>query len=479
VKRPMSNTNVNNDKILNWYGRVSKSPSRGPVSDIWQNNIDNILVPIIYSDDAFNVKLSRVLNTILFSLQLETSIIDEHLDWHISLLRNNGLDVFDMPDEFCAHELEGDKYTRIVNKRRLSPDFVLRLHYLNEIKRHFHASGKGMVFAELGAGYGSLARVIKTAYKDSTYIIFDLPETLYFCASYLTLAFPNAKSLFVEEDTCIQDVQDYDFVFVPVGMEEKFKGLTIDLFMNSRSLGEMPNEIIEKWFRFIQNENTVKYIFMLNRFMTPLMQRHRIGENEASLIFDKYWEILRWEFEPDFERCPYNELTAFPNLLVIAKRVAVSHDEEYYKKESNSILDKVKKQDWYQMASSKDFRVGGFFPNLSCVISMALIRSLPQKLALLIKKATYWRGKTIKAAHIYNVSGRMLAHPILSGRIVDYTKSGTLFNLWESIRLYPNRDNVSAMIKYLNYLNAGRFQQYEEYYYYNALLDNLVKDDNI
>lgn len=475
IKEFTAGVKTNPENIRNWYSRVSKTFCYESISDIWRNNINTILRPIIYSDESFNRKLEKVLKTILFSLQPETSIIDHQLSWHISLFKCNGMDIFELPQEFCAHDVESNEYTRIINNRRLSPDFVLRLHYLNEIKKYFPLANKRMTFAELGAGYGGLTRVIKLAFSNSTCIIFDLPETLYFCASFLTHAFPELNSLFVEENTQVKDLGDFDFVFVPTGMEHKFRGITIDLFMNTRSLGEMPNSIIEQWFRFIQNETTVNYVFMLNRFMNPLLQKHRVSENEASLLYDRYWKILRWEFEPDFERCPYNEMTAFPNLLVIVQRQAmIAQYEAFCKKESKEILERVKKQDWFQIANSKGFKAGGFLSNLFSMICFAIIRFLPQKLIVLIKKATYWRSKTVQPAHIYNISGRMLAHPIVSGRIVDFTKNGTLFDLWESVRLDPNVENVGIMIKYFEYLSVGRFQQYEEYYYYKSLWKKLT-----
>ena len=81
----------------------------------------------------------------------------------------------------------------------------------------------------------------------------------------------------------------------------------------------MTNDAIQYWVRFIEREVSTRNIFMLNRFMTPLLQKNRLNENQSSLLFGREWDIARWEFEPDFERCPYNEITANPNLLLIAK----------------------------------------------------------------------------------------------------------------------------------------------------------------
>jgi hypothetical protein len=50
----------------------------------------------------------------------------------------------------------------------------------------------------------------------------------------------------------------------------------------------------------------------------------------------------------------------------------------------------------------------------------------------------------------------------------DLTVKGTLFSLWESIRLDANQVNVSMMLKYLAILTRGK--PFEEMFYYQDLL---------
>jgi hypothetical protein len=54
----------------------------------------------------------------------------------------------------------------------------------------------------------------------------------------------------------------------------------------------------------------------------------------------------------------------------------------------------------------------------------------------------------------------------------DLTMSGTLFALWESIRLHPNATNVRLMLRYLDTL-TGRWP-FEEMYFYEDLLASLT-----
>jgi len=53
----------------------------------------------------------------------------------------------------------------------------------------------------------------------------------------------------------------------------------------------------------------------------------------------------------------------------------------------------------------------------------------------------------------------------------DLTMKGTLFALWESIRLHPNPVNVAMMLKYLSTLTRGK--PFEEMFYYQGLLKSL------
>lgn len=461
------------DQFQEWYHRIANKSLDKNVTDIWENNIERLLVPIINSNQPFSEKLWAIHKTNLFSLQLDASISSFHLEWHLSLLKKNNFDLWERPAEFCEHHLINDHLAKTIGGKRLSPDFVTRLHYLNEIENYISLDEKHLILAELGAGFGSLARILKLKYKKSTLLIFDLPETLFFSASFLNYVFPEAKIMLVESDMDISDYKNYDFVFVPTGMENKFKGIEIDLFLNTHSLGEMTNDVIQHWVHFIEREVNTRNIFMLNRFMTPLLQKNRIDENQSSLIFGREWEVLRWEFEPDFERCPYNEITANPNLLLIARWNLQNNVEESYRQKSKELLEKVKKQDWYQIVRSSDYRTQSFFSTLLSFILLVIIRNLPHFLVILAKKVTYWKKKSVKSAYIYSIDDRMIVHPIISGRLTDFQMSGTMFCLWESIRLNPTRENFAVMIQYLEFLSVGKFQQYEELFYYKSRYEFL------
>jgi len=465
--------NSQKDEVKEWYLRVSNMKSSKIVSDIWENNIETKLYPIIISEESLSKKLNTLFKTGVFSHQPENLSCEDPVKWQLSLLKKNGFNIDDQPPNFTDSDLISCMYTHEVNGRKMSPDFARRTQYLHEIEKNIKFDEKRLTFAELGSGCGALARMLKLRNKNSCYFLFDLPETLYFSCSFLKATFPDSKVLLVEESTDITNYKDYDFVFVPAGMEQKFNGIDVDLFINIHSLGEMPNEIISKWFNFMQKSINTKNIYMLNRFMSPYLQKHRTKENQASLLLDKYWDIIRWEYEPDWQRSPYNEISSHPALLIIASKDNVKHDDSSYRERSKSIMDQVKRQDWYQIITSPDHKSPGMLSDSISMILLNIAAILPKGIIKTIKKLTLWKKKSVRHAFLYQVDDRVLAHPLISGRLPDFTISGTMFQLWESIRLHPNLENVGTMIKYFEFLSVCKFLRYEEYYFYQDLYKKI------
>jgi len=57
-----------------------------------------------------------------------------------------------------------------------------------------------------------------------------------------------------------------------------------DVFLNTASLGEMRNQEIRHWMRFVQERLDVRYWYSLNRYLnviTPGLHDWRLDENSA------------------------------------------------------------------------------------------------------------------------------------------------------------------------------------------------------
>lgn len=108
------------------------------------------------------------------------------------------------------------------------------------------------VVADLGAGYGKLAYFILRDREAFTFIDFDLPETLCLAAYYLMKMWPEKRALlYGEGDIGREDVARYDPVFMPSYEIEKLRPVSVDLFVNKNSPGEMTEDAVRNYVQHI------------------------------------------------------------------------------------------------------------------------------------------------------------------------------------------------------------------------------------
>jgi hypothetical protein len=310
-----------------------------------------------------------------------------------------------------------------VRGRLLSPDFLRHLCLAFEVGKRCALRDGAVTVLELGAGYGGFARILKLLRPGVCHVLLDIPETLYVAALFLRLNFPAARVCYVgDRASTPTDVRDYDFVFVPTVFADVIEGHQYDLFYNTCSLGEMKNRVIQQWMAFIQDRVRVRYFFGVNRFLNTIVpERHvwRLDENMASVAFDQRWRIIHWEVEPPFTRCPYHETFVTRNLEVVAERqpehcVNPTADRSV----SEQVTLEVAAEDWYRYFEDDN--------------SMRLRDNLLTP---------------------------------------DLSMSGTLFRLWNAIRIHPMPENVALMILLLSKLR--RDKPFEEVFFYLDLFEEL------
>jgi len=125
------------------------------------------------------------------------------------------------------------------------------------------------VVAELGAGFGRLAYFILREVGRFTYIDFDLPETLCLAAYYLMLYFPAKRVLLYGEAPYSPSVhRSYDLIFMPSYEISKVGSLSVDLFLNKNSLGEMTKAAVDQYVTEMCRA-THRYLFHTNHDATP------------------------------------------------------------------------------------------------------------------------------------------------------------------------------------------------------------------
>jgi len=416
-------------KIRSIYdgSRHSRSYQLG---QIWGSGGQNMrdMIGIINSDASAVESIRLSDNTAMFSINPSEPIKEKMVDWYIAYLSRCGHHLFDI--DITIQESQVTNPNVCVNRagRLLTPDFLYRVILCLQIQKYCSIPESRFRIVELGGGCGHLARTLKLFIPNSLYVDIDLPETLYFAYVFLKLNFPHARTCYVTEPSQLRGdgIKEFDFVFIPTIFADCILEHEFDLFCNTASLGEMTNSVIRHWMHFIQNQLKVKYFFGFNRFLNTIslddeFGQRRLNENECSVLFDANWKILHCELEPPFARSPYEETTVSRNLEIIAERLYETPTKECDNQlRSQQIVEDLMDEAWFR------------FPDRY-------------------------------------IHGTMRSN-ILSN---DLTMSGTLFKLWESIRLYPNKTNVAMMLIYLHTLTRTGCP-FEEWFYYKNLFKNLL-----
>ncbi len=176
----------------------------------------------------------------------------------------------DIPPSYIIYEPDGGIGFSLDNGKIVSHD-ILRFQYI--IKTFYRY---GIIFSilsigqerkfilEIGAGYGGLAHHLSNILENVTYIIVDLPETLLFSASYLSLHNPNKRIYVYENSNFAELVQadhfrSYDFVLIPNYKLDELRRVGFDLVINIASLQEMTADQVNTYLDFI--EQTCRGVF--------------------------------------------------------------------------------------------------------------------------------------------------------------------------------------------------------------------------
>lgn len=418
-------------ETINYYNQCNY---QNQVNFIWENNIHSDIARIISESKTEEELIDKVDRTFMYSINFppenahcngqdsgcwtqdadNSYIRDKQIDWLLSKLTFN---LATMPDNIQESRFIHEKNKTVRDNRVLSGNFLRTLSISQQIFKHIIGIES---IIELGGGTGHQARTFLLQIPNCKYTIIDLPETMIFSFTYLNLNFPEKKLFWVASHEDLKYVDEYDIVFIPAMFADNLAGRSYDLFINTASMGEMRNDVIAGWMNFIQNQVNIKFLFTLNRFLNTVdygLSLTRRNENECSVTYDTDWNILNWELEPIYCRCPYIDTLHSRYLEIIAKRE--KNDKDCIQ-ESNKWLEDAKSEDIFRMAN------------------------------------------------MYNMGKMQQRNNWLNN---DTTMTGPLFKLWNSIRYHKNKENVSLMLTYLKRVTVCDF--FEEYYYYEKILGEL------
>ena len=359
--------------------------------------------------------------TYMFSVNESSHSNRYAVNWLIGMQKKKGYDIHRedsiIQESTCSHPENNID----VKGRKLNPDFLRCYYVAKQVVKYARASDlviKRVV--EIGAGTGHVARMLNLLLDIDQYVVIDIPETLAFSFSFFTENFPLEKiHLYNPETSTLDDISSAKFILVPAPYAIIFPIIDYDLFINTASLGEMRVESVRLWMDLIQSKFNVRLLYTLNRYLNSIkLPDHvwRLSENESSVLYDERWNILSWQLEPEFTRRPYVDTQIARYVEIIALRLD-RIDADY---DLDAERCEIEAQDWFRFMAKDN--------------TMTLLDT--------------------QTSH-------------------DYSMSGTLFRLWNAIRLTKSMVcwPIEYLLLYLNYINKSDIKLYEEFFYYLAIYE--------
>jgi len=127
------------------------------------------------------------------------------------------------------------------------------------------------VILDIGTGYGALPAILKNYMPNSCHILTDLPEVIVFASYYIKYNFPDKKiALLSDIDTRMEDfetlIKEYDFIILPSKAIEKIPDESVDLVVNTASLGFLSQEYLSYYMGHIDRLLKVEgYLYSINK----------------------------------------------------------------------------------------------------------------------------------------------------------------------------------------------------------------------
>ena len=419
-------------RLVDFFEACSSVTPEEQKSDNWAQVLEEFRARTVNSAGTFLEDLNFNLSTRNdYSLIAEAqgTARQQVVNYYSTCLRERGIDPGTLLERCEESPLLADDICLEMEGHRVTTDLMRRLTHLTYIEAKLSLPEKATIL-EVGAGYGALARVLKTVRPGCTYIIIDLPETLYYSAGFLSSSFPDAKVFLGDQETIKgfsqDDLSSFDFVFLPIGLEHHLEDLECDLFLNTHSLGEIPPEISRYWFDFFQNRINTRQYFTVNRFLNRRKWGSTYIGNVCSTGFDKDWHILDWDVDPKFMRSAH-EIWDSRYLLTSGVR----RDEPLTDREaavlSQERCEDGKSEPWYQQV---------------------LDVQSPSGMALIDPNYAFYE------------------------RNVDMSRTGSLFRCWDAVRLHKSQESLTLMLQKLRFL-AGGGRAFNEAHIYAAELEAL------
>lgn len=405
-------------RLISWLLDLRRETSEGP----WATNVDVYSAKYFSSSLSFSECLDDVLTTGNYSTIQNLQHTDDSLEFYEEYFSRSCIDIASIRTE--ESELIPTSMKRHRAGKVVSTDLYSRYSHLDVIRKSLSLPDNPIIY-EVGAGHGALARLLKSELSVSTYLICDLPETLFFSAGFLLHNFPTSSVALVTPENAeliAKKIADYDFVFIPAGLDKNFRDIEIDLFINMHSFAEMTGEYIKHYFEYLNGTRGIRNFLLINRYLNVTDSRlTNKWEGEACIYLDHSWVIKYWCVDPEFAQSPGDRFT--PQYLCMT-------------------------------GTRRDIPLSDTDRRILALQLLKKVDAAPEFVSA---------KRLVETMYILSNDLIQMARP---NRRPCFCKGGILYNLFEAIRLYPCPETFFYMLVYLRSLNYP-FYRFNETLAYN------------
>ena len=144
---------------------------------------------------------------------------------------------------------------------------------------------------EIGGGFGAQARLFLTnSYRrPQTYVIVDLPESLFFAEVYLRATLGRDRVHYVQGREP-PEAADGDVLLCPLTRLQALRSTRFDLVLNTHSMQEMTDAYIT-FYRHWLDEQDAGYFYSFNYFMHGVDSQTECGNTLAPRLSER-WEVV-------------------------------------------------------------------------------------------------------------------------------------------------------------------------------------------
>ena len=216
-------------------GRVELAA--GLLRNFWRNELG----PIVKEYARFD-QLARGEEP--FTSRFQQNVVRNYLIWR---------DLFHQPIDVLEIPRIGNPWGYVIEGRVIAPK-ATRFHAVATESRRLLEGINRPVAAEIGGGYCGMAYFLLRDAPQTVYVDFDLPETLAIAAYYLLATLPERRIyLYGEGPLPTQSrLDDFDAVLLPHFALPTLADRSIDLWINTFSLSEVPWDTLQEYIRQIE-----------------------------------------------------------------------------------------------------------------------------------------------------------------------------------------------------------------------------------